>query len=175
MSSLPVGYRFASFSVCPAEKQLLREGKPVRLAPKVYDTLLLLLESQGRLVEKNEFLKRLWPDSHVEEVALAHAISHLRKALQDGRDGSIFIETVPKRGYRFRVPVEVTGPAPGEATSRVTLGVLPVENLGPGSDHDYIAIGLTEEMIAVLGQMAVSRMTEAVVPRNVYLIAHELG
>jgi DNA-binding winged helix-turn-helix (wHTH) protein len=53
----------------------------VPLPPKVYDTLWLLLESQGRLVGKDEFLNRLWPDSQVEEVALAHAISQLRKAL----------------------------------------------------------------------------------------------
>src|SRR6476660_5184087 len=105
MFSVPVEYKFACFCVYPTEKQLLRDGKPVPLAPKVYDTLLLLLEAQGRLVEKNEFLNRLWPDSHVEEVALAHAISQLRKALRDGMDGSSFIETVPKRGYRLCVPI----------------------------------------------------------------------
>jgi DNA-binding winged helix-turn-helix (wHTH) protein len=153
MSSGPIAYKFGCFCVYPSEKQLLRDGKRVPLAPKVYDTLLLLLESQGRLVEKSEFLNRLWPDSHVEEVALAHAISQLRKALRDGMDGSIFIETVPKRGYRFGVPVEVVGPKAGDITSRVTLGVLPVENLGPGSDHEYLASGLTEEVIAVLGQI----------------------
>ena len=153
MSSVPVAYKFGCFCVYPAEKQLLREGKRVPLAPKVYDTLLLLLESPGRLVEKNEFLNRLWPDSHVEEVALAHAISQLRKALRDGMDGSSFIETVPKRGYRFGAPVDVVGPKSGETGPRVTLGVLPVENLGPGSDHEYLASGLTEEVIAVLGQI----------------------
>src|ERR1039457_3370923 len=100
MSSVPVAYKFGCFCVYPTQKELLREGKRVRLAPKVYDTLLLLLQSQGRLVEKNEFLDRLWPDSHVEEVGLAHAISQLRKALRTGTDGSSFIETVPKRGYR---------------------------------------------------------------------------
>ncbi len=152
MSSLPIAYKFGYFCVYPSEKQLMREGNRVPLAPKVYDTLLLLLESPGRLEEKNEFLNRLWPDSHVEEVALAHAISQLRKALGDTVDGSGFIETVPKRGYRFGVPVEVIGPK-AEDTSRVTLCVLPVENLGPGPDHEYLAAGLTEEVIAALGQI----------------------
>src|ERR1035441_621587 len=153
MSSIPVAYKFGCFCVHPSEKQLLREGKPVPLAPKVYDTLLLLLESQGRLLEKSELLNRLWPGTFVEEVGLAHAISQLRKALREGTDGASFIETVPKRGYRFVVPVEVVGPKSQETTSRVTLAVLPVENLGAGADHEYLAAGLTEEFIAVLGRV----------------------
>ena len=153
MSSIPVAYKFGCFCLHPSEKQLLREGKPVPLAPKVYDTLLLLLESQGRLLEKSELLNRLWPGSFVEEVSLAHAISQLRKALREGTDGASFIETVPKRGYRFIVPVEVVGPKSQEPASRVTLAVLPVENLGAGADHEYLAAGLTEEVIAVLGRV----------------------
>src|ERR1039458_4388539 len=153
MSSVPVAYKFSCFGLRPSEKQLLRDGKPVPLAPKVYDTLFLLLESQGRLVEKNEFLNRLWPGSFVEEVSLAHAISQLRKALREGTDGTSFIETVPKRGYRFIVPVEVVGPKFQETRSRLTLAVLPVENLGAGADHEYLAAGLTEEVIAVLGRV----------------------
>ena len=105
-------------------------------------------------MEKNEFLSRLWPGSSVEEVGLAHAISQLRKALRDGTDKTSFIETVPKRGYRFSVPVEVVSPKSREFTSPVTVAVLPVENLGAGSDHEYFAAGLTEELIAVLGQIA---------------------
>ena len=154
MSSVPIAYKFGCFCLRPSEKQLLRDGKPVPLEPKVYDTLSLLLESQGRLVEKKEFLSRLWPGSFVEEVGLAHAISQLRKALRDGTDKTSFIETVPKRGYRFSVPVEVVSPKSRESTSPVTVAVLPVENLGAGSDHEYFAAGLTEELIAVLGQIA---------------------
>ena len=96
-----VAYKFGDFFLSPADKQLLRGGKAVALPPKVFDTLLLLVESQARLVEKDDFLKRVWPDSFVEEVALAHCISHLRNALRDGTQGCTFIETVPKRGYRF--------------------------------------------------------------------------
>ena len=153
MSSVPVAYKFGCFCLRPSEKQLLREGKPVPLAPKVYDTLLLLLESQGRLLEKSELLNRLWQGTFVEEVSLAHAISQLRKALRDGTDETSFIETVPKRGYRFLVPVEVLDPKSQETSARVTLAVLPVENLGAGADHEYLAAGLTEEFIAVLGRV----------------------
>ena len=97
----PLGFRFAEFSVNVAERRLLRRGKCIPLTPKVFDTLLLLVENAGHLVEKEAFLKRLWPDSFVEESSVAQSVSLLRKALGDDGNGSKFIETVPKRGYRF--------------------------------------------------------------------------
>jgi TolB-like protein/Flp pilus assembly protein TadD len=153
-SSLPPSYEFGDFVLRPAEKRLLRAGEPVPLAPKVFDTLLLLVESPGSLVEKEVFLKRLWPDSFVEEVALAHGISQLRKALRDGVDGRKFIETVPKRGYRFVAPVAVMGAPPPETRPGVIIAVLPFANLGAGPERDYLADGLTEEVIASLGQVS---------------------
>jgi len=111
-----------------------------------------LVESQGRLLEKDELLKRLWPDSFVEEVALAHNISQLRKALDERSDQARFIETVPKRGYRFIAPVESIAAATA-VPSRITVGVLPFENLSPGLDREYLADGFTEETIATLGQI----------------------
>jgi DNA-binding winged helix-turn-helix (wHTH) protein/tetratricopeptide (TPR) repeat protein len=146
-------YRFGDCMVDPTEKQLLRGGNPVPLQPKVFDTLLLLLESQGRLIEKDEFLSRLWPDSSVEEVALAHCISHLRKALLNGTADERPIETVPKRGYRFVAAVEVIRPVTDENSTVVRVAVLPFENLGAGPDREYLADGLTEETIATIGQI----------------------
>lgn len=148
-----VTYKFGAFLLNPADKRLLRDGKAVPLPPKVFDTLLLLVESQARLVEKDEFLRRLWPDSFVEEVALAHCISHLRKALRNGTEECRFIETVPKRGYRFVAAVEAVRSESDEAPPRVTLAVLPFENLGAGSEREYLADGFTEETIAALGQI----------------------
>jgi TolB-like protein/Flp pilus assembly protein TadD len=148
-----VAYEFGKFRVLPADKQLLRAGKPVPLRPKVFETLLLLVESQGHLIEKDEFLKRLWPDSFVDEVALAQNISQLRKALRNGTEDDRFIETVPKRGYRFLAPVEVTGTESFEAPSRVRLAVLPFENLGADPEHEYLADGFTDEVIASLGRV----------------------
>ena len=147
-------YKFGDFRILPSDKQLLRDGKGVPLAPKVFDTLLLLVESQGRLVEKEEFLKRVWRDSFVEDVALAHAISQLRKVLRNSVDEPEYIKTVPKRGYRFVRPVEVIRPESGGAPSRLILAVLPFENLGADLEREYLADGLTEEVIAALGQIA---------------------
>ena len=149
----PSAYRFGGFSLLPADKQLLYDGKPVPLAPKAFDTLLLLVENQGHLLEKDAFLKRIWPDSFVEEVSLAHAISQVRKALRTGTPESEFIETVPKRGYRFIAAVEAVAPPADPRPSRTRLAVLPFENLSADAQREYVADGLTEEVIAALGQV----------------------
>src|SRR5271170_4237901 len=98
-------YEFGDFRADPAEQLLLHHGQPVPLPPKVFETLLILLNSEGRLIDKDEFIGQLWPEVFVEEVALAQNISQLRKALRDGNDGTPMIQTVPKRGYRFAAPV----------------------------------------------------------------------
>jgi len=98
-------YEFGDFRLDPDERLLLRSGKPIALAPKVFDTLVLLVENAGRLISKDEFIQRLWPGTFVEEVAVAQNVSQLRKALDNGGGGKSLIETVPKRGYRFVAPV----------------------------------------------------------------------
>jgi len=152
-SSPKIEYKFSNFRLLPNDKQLLLNDTPVPLAPKAFDTLCLLVESQGRLVEKNEFLERVWQGSFVEEVVLAHAISQLRKALQNGAEETDFIETVPKRGYRFRARVELIAAEGSEVSSRTTLAVLPFENLSADPEREYLAMGLTEEAIVALGQI----------------------
>jgi TolB-like protein/Tfp pilus assembly protein PilF len=149
-----VTFEFGNFRLLSSDKRLLRAGKPLTLKPKVFETLLILVESQGHLVEKEDFIKRLWPDSFVEESALAQNISQLRKLLGNGtvEGTSSFIETVPKRGYRFLAPVKVTS-NDSEKVRHFKLAVLPFENLGAGREHEYLADGLTEELIAALGQI----------------------
>ncbi len=94
-------YQFGPFRLDAAERLLLRDGEAVPLPPKAFDVLLALVEQQGHLLEKEALLRRVWPDSFVEENNLADNISRLRKALGDGENGQKFIETVPKHGYRF--------------------------------------------------------------------------
>src|SRR5207245_6506968 len=83
-----------------------RNGQAVALTPKVFDTLLLLVENAGHLVSKQEFMARVWPDAFVEDVALAQSISHLRKTFARFSENGATIETVPKRGYRLTSPVQ---------------------------------------------------------------------
>jgi len=93
-------YEFGQFRLDPQERLLLRDGEPIPLSPKAFDMLLALVENGGRLLEKEELMRRLWPDSFVEEGSLAQNVSLLRKALGES-DAQKFIETVPRRGYRF--------------------------------------------------------------------------
>src|SRR5215210_7105781 len=94
-------YEFGEFTLDAAERCLLRSGEPVALTPKAFDTLLLLVSRSGHIVEKDELLREVWPDAFVEEATVAQNIFTLRKALGQGADGLRFIETIPKRGYRF--------------------------------------------------------------------------
>jgi Tol biopolymer transport system component/DNA-binding winged helix-turn-helix (wHTH) protein len=99
-------YRFGDYTVDPDQKILLRNGMPAPLTPKVFDTLLILVENSGRLVKKEELMNRLWPDSFVEDANLTFNIQQLRKSLGDNARKPQFIETVPRRGYRFIADVE---------------------------------------------------------------------
>lgn len=99
-------YSFGPFRLDVGERLLLRDGESVTLPPKAFETLAALVESSGRLLTKEDLMNRLWPDTFVEEANLANNISLLRKVLDDDRQGSKYIETVPKRGYRFVASVE---------------------------------------------------------------------
>src|SRR6185503_13565867 len=120
-------YEFGPFRLEPAEHLLLRDGQVIPLPPKVFDTLLVLVQSSGHLVDKDELLRRVWPDTFVEEGNLTKNIFALRKILEGGRENEKFIETVPKRGYRFVAPVtelkepSVVGPK-GDPATRVVTG-----------------------------------------------------
>lgn len=153
-------YQFANFRLLPREKQLLCGERAVKLEPKVFDTLVTLVENEGRLVDKDNFLKRLWPDTFVEDATLAHCISELRRTLRRESQGVEFIETVAKRGYRFLAPVKLVGLDEPEAMPKVpVLAVLPFENLSPEPEREYLADGLTEELIAALGQIDPIRLS----------------
>ena len=94
-------YEFGRFRLKTAERVLLREGELVPLTPKVFDILVTLVEHGGQVVAKDDLMKRVWPNTFVEEGNLTQNISLLRKALGESPGGVQFIETVPRRGYRF--------------------------------------------------------------------------
>lgn len=94
-------YDFGPFRLNATERTLVRDGEPIRLTPKVIDTLLVLVEGKGRIVTKDDLMEAVWPGTFVEESNLASNVSLLRKALGEDADGQPYIETLPKRGYRF--------------------------------------------------------------------------
>ena len=146
-------WEFGNFRLVESERLLLRrDGTSVALTPKVFDTLVALIEQSGRLVEKDELMAKLWPDTFVEEGALTRNISDLRKALGEGK----YIETVPKRGYRFIALVrEVDAEnmtwtkcrAPGQSGESI---VAPIAKLTP----DQFPNNLPAQLTPIVGRAA---------------------
>src|SRR4030095_16610151 len=98
---LAESYVFGPFCLNPSERTLLLEGEQVSLTPKAFEILTVLVKNSGHLVGKDELMQEVWPDAFVEEANITQHISILRKALGDGTDDHRYIETVPRRGYRF--------------------------------------------------------------------------
>ena len=201
-------YAFGPYQLEADERVLLRDGQPVTLPPKDLETLLALVEKAGHIVEKEELLEKVWPGVFIEEGNLSRHIFNLRQVLGDSPDGRKYIETVPRRGYRFVASVRkdgettasdpATSPASGRsqtarpvglrrtlrlvplgvltalavtamlgsrrfwsqkpAPQRAMLAVLPFANLSGDAREDYFADGLTEEMIAQLGQLQPAKL-----------------
>jgi len=113
-------FKFGDFKLIPNERLLIREGDVVTITPKQFDTLLMLVENHGHLIEKDEFLDGLWPDAFVEEATLTRTISHLRKTLDESPERR-YIETVTKRGYRFVADVSTEFSSEPVVTSDVPV------------------------------------------------------
>ena len=104
---LPSAYRFGPFRFDAAAYRLLSGGRPVPLSPKVMDLLRLLASRPSELVTKEDILRELWPDVAVTDNAVTQAVSELRQALGDDPSSPNYVQTVPRRGYRFIAAVEV--------------------------------------------------------------------
>jgi DNA-binding winged helix-turn-helix (wHTH) protein/TolB-like protein len=116
---------FGRFRLKGDERVLWREGELVPLTPKAFDILLVLLENDGRIVHKDDLMKRVWPNTFVEEGNLTQNVSLLRKALGESANDSQFIETVPRRGYRFVAPVKKIEGTNGENSPPTSNRYLP--------------------------------------------------
>src|SRR5215467_1394795 len=100
-------YEFGPFRLDPVKRRLLHNGEPLPLAPKAFDTLLALVQQSGKTIEKDDLMKRVWPDAVVEENNLNQNITALRKSLGDSRQESKYIATIPGFGYRFVAEVKL--------------------------------------------------------------------
>ena len=174
-------YEFGHYRLDVRAHLLFRNGRRVVLTPKAVDLLAALVEAQGEPVGKQELLHRVWPDAVVEEGSLTSHISLLRRVLAEGAGGRQFIETLPKRGYRFVGPcAAMAQPAAATGAGRRMLVVLPFENLSGGRKHDYFSEGLTEEMISQLArlspeQLGVIARTSAMQYKSTTKTAQQIG
>jgi len=174
-------YEFGPFRLDLEERLLIQEGQPVALPPKVFETLVLLVERNGRVLGKDEMMSLLWPDRYVEESNLTQTIFMLRKILGEGQSSAQFIETVPKRGYRFVAPVKEmqeevetaatleqadaardTSPedeiTPRREETTTSLAVLPMINESNDPNVEYLSDGITESIINTLSQLPQMRV-----------------
>ena len=144
-----VVFSFAEFELDAEQRSFSKDGVPITLAPKAFDTLVMLVKNAGKVLSKERMLAEIWEGSFVEENNLAQNISILRKALGENKDRKL-IETVPKFGYRFIEKVAMTSAdASSEIETRITGARIYVtenselvnESLKslqyPGHDHTY--------------------------------------
>lgn len=159
-------YNFGPYQLDLRERMLTRDGETIALAPKVTDILIILLTNAGQLVEKDQLLKQVWPDTFVEEANLSQNIFTLRKALGDDHAEPKYIETVMRRGYRFigavkaidRDHPEEDSPAADVAASRPVVAVLPFTNATGDPEWEYLADGLTDNLINNLSRVSKLRV-----------------
>ena len=154
-------YRFGPFVLDVGDRSLKRNGAPIPLTPKTFDLLVTLVENAGRLVEKDSLLKTVWPDVAVEEGNLTKGVFSLRQVLEE-EDGPRYIETVPKRGYRFvgsvtsshdeSVTIASSAPA-AAAPSENSIAVMPFSDMSAARDHEFFCEGMSEEIINALGRV----------------------
>jgi DNA-binding winged helix-turn-helix (wHTH) protein len=168
-------YKFGPFLLDAAGNMLLRDGEAMPLTIKALKILLILVQNSEQVVRKDDLMREVWPDTFVEESNLTQHIFMLRRTLGSGKDGAGYIETLPKRGYRFSANVvvtsresygqdlgtQVTPPfhdegmqvAAAAAKEINSVVVLPVVNLSEDSNAEYLTDGLTESMTKILSRL----------------------
>lgn len=184
-------YEFGPFLLDPSLPLLFRDGEPVQLPLKALETLVALVEHSGQVVKREQLIEIVWPDTVVEENNLSVNVSLLRKALGDREDGEQYIDTVPRRGYRFTAtvrdvptesaelmyarhirsltPIEEARKVEAEPSPRaahaLSIGVLPFNQIGERAGEDYLGIGLCDTLITRLSNVRrfVMRPTSSVV------------
>ena len=157
----PQRYTFGPFDLDTEEHTLLRAGDPITLPPKCFDLLCVLIRSHGRLIEKDQLMRLLWPNTFVEEANLSNLIAVLRKALGDSPSQSQYIQTVPKLGYRFAAPISAPvavisrahGPAVVETPRAIRLIVFPFRTTTDLEDRQCLTHDLPDAIASSLAEL----------------------
>ena len=156
-------YEFGPFRIDLERYLLLRDDKTVPLSPKVFETLIFLIEHRGTVVKKDDIMSRIWPDTFVEESNLAQNIFLLRKALGEEKNEHRYIITIPGVGYRFVAPViktsapasqKIASPPPSISVDSVrSIAVLPFKNLVKEEGDEFLGPGIADALIMRLSSI----------------------
>jgi DNA-binding winged helix-turn-helix (wHTH) protein/tetratricopeptide (TPR) repeat protein len=167
MSNNNLCYEFGPYQLDPSKRTLTREGEGLPLTPKATEILIVLVKHAGQLVEKDELLKEVWPDTFVEEANLSQNVFTLRRTLGDDRAEPRYIETVAKRGYRFLAAVRTVpqiasaslgGESAAMSSQSPVVAVLPFLNNTGDPDLEYLADGITSNVINNLSRITQLRV-----------------
>jgi TolB-like protein/Flp pilus assembly protein TadD len=147
--------KFGIFEADLSARELRKSGARLRLQDQPFQVLALLLENAGRIVTRDDLREKLWPgDTFVDfDKGLNTAINKIREALGDSAESPRFVETLPRRGYRF-----LTVSADQRSSAIHSLAVLPLENLSHDPEQEYFADGLTEALISTLARIGALRV-----------------
>jgi len=145
--------RFGSFELDATAGELCHDGEKIKLQDQPFQILQILIERPGRLVTREELREKVWPNTFVDfDHGINNAIKRLREGLRDTAETPRYIETIPRRGYRFIGQLET-------AQEALSLAVLPLENLSRDPEQEYFADGLTEALITSLARISALRVT----------------
>jgi len=151
-------FQFGTFRLDAGERVLLRDGRLVPLPAKVLSTLILLVRNNGHVVEKDVLMDEVWPDEYVEEGNLAQHIFILRRALRESTENPKYIETVPRRGYRF-IAKMIEPEEEADDKGVVSLAVLPFVNASNDPNMEYLSDGITESIMSGLSHLPQLKVT----------------
>jgi len=144
---------FRRFELDLRSGELRKEGRKIRLQARPFQLLALLVQNAGEVVTREEVCRALWPaDTFIDfDHGVAVALNKIREALSDSADNPRFIETLPRRGYRFIAPVE-QAVVPAPAQRHPSIAILPFVNIGDDKQNEYFGDGLAEEIINALAK-----------------------
>jgi len=176
----PNMYEFDDFQLDATARELRRGGQLVPLTPRIFDTLLYFVRHHGKVLEKDELMREIWPDAVVEENNLNQNVSTLRRLFGESRGDNRFIVTVPGHGYRFAAEVRM---CTGSATAIVvapdkTIAVLPFANISADPENEYFCDGLAEELLNALAKvegLKVAARTSAFAFKNKNICVSEIA
>lgn len=164
-------YRFDDVVIDCENFRVEKSGQNRTLSPRSFDILVFLIKRRGRAVEKQELFEQIWKDAFVTDNALTRVIKEIRRAIGDDADAPRYIETIPKRGYRFiaevteiSATVKTLQPAINERRATPLMAVLPFKLFASNSDDEYLGLGMADALITRLSNVRqiIVRPTSAV-------------